>query len=156
MNTAFRNGLAVLLTSLLISFAAFAGGGQHEHHVIKIKTGDADLIETDLHDLEIGESKTIVTDSGKTVDLIRSAEGVEVYIDGELMDFNGALPAGAKRVQVIDKRVEVVCDEDEECDDMVWVHADGDYAYDIESMHGTDAPHQVIVIEKQVEHVDSD
>lgn len=156
MNTAFRNGLAVLLTSLLFGVAAQAGDSRHEHHVIKIKTGDADLVEADLQDLAIGESRTIVTDSGKTVDLIRTTEGVEVYIDGELMDFNGSLPAGAKHVQVVDKRVEVVCDEGEECDDMVWVHADGDYAYDIESLHGTDAPHQVIVIEKQVEHIESD
>ena len=44
------------------------------------------LHETDLSHLEPGDGETIMTDSGKRIDLLRTLDGVEIYIDGELLD----------------------------------------------------------------------
>ena len=62
-----------------------------EKMVIALKTDDFNLMETDVSDLAIGEAQTIETDSGKVIDILRTADGVELYIDGELleMDFAG-------------------------------------------------------------------
>ncbi len=56
--------------------------------VIALNTDDFNLHETDISELTIGESQTIGTDSGKVIDLLRTADGVEVYIDGELLDMD--------------------------------------------------------------------
>lgn len=54
--------------------------------LIALKTDGFELAETDISRLSVGESKTIVTDNGTTVDLIRTREGVEIYVDGVLLD----------------------------------------------------------------------
>ncbi len=32
--------------------------------------------------------KTIETDSGKIIDILRTADGAEIYVDGELLEMN--------------------------------------------------------------------
>jgi hypothetical protein len=192
MNKSPLTALALLAGGLLLCSTAVAGETLHQQHTIKIKTADAEVIEADLQDLAVGESKTFTTDSGKAIDLIRTANGVEVYVDGEMIDLAGGNLHEAHKVihksvsveclsegdaeaecehdvvfigegdadseghaNVIHKRFEVVCAEGEECDEMVWVDADGDFNYEVETLHEGDDGHHVIVIEKQLETTSS-
>ena len=121
--------------------------------VIALKADDFEVHETDISHLAVGEAETIVTDSGKTVDLLRTEEGVEVYVDGELMgsdlDGLGAHHGGHK---VIHKHVEIICDDDEDCDGLV--HLEEDIDFDAE-VHDHDLEHdeahgaKVIVIKRK-------
>jgi len=88
--------------------------------MVALKTADFELQETDVSDLAIGESRTIVTDSGKAIDLLRTDSGVEVYVDGELLDLGGHDSAPHERVH---KRVEVKCTAEDECEKQIWVEA---------------------------------
>jgi hypothetical protein len=98
-----------------------------ETMVIDLKTDNFELQNTDVSELVIGESRTIETDSGKTVDILRTADGVEIYVDGELleMDLGGH---GLHQEHMVQKHVEIICNDDEECDENVFVFAgdDGD------------------------------
>ncbi|MFT5351471.1 MAG: hypothetical protein ACI9MF_002294, partial [Gammaproteobacteria bacterium] len=76
---------AMVIFSALI-YAGITFAGNKEKMVVELKTNDFEIAETDISDLAIGESETIVTESGKTIDLLRTAEGIEIYMDGELMD----------------------------------------------------------------------
>ena len=53
---------------------------------IALSTDVFELDEIDISHLAVGDAETIVTASGKTVDLLRTEHGVEIYVDGELMD----------------------------------------------------------------------
>lgn len=155
MNKAIPHSLTVLFTILLFSAGALAGDTLHQHHVIKIKAGADEAFEADLLELAVGESETFVTESGKTIDLIRTTEGVEVYIDGELLDLGGPSPDGVHKV--IHRRVSVECQSDtdnEDCDHLVWLGADGDQAH--EFSFATDDHHRVIFIEKYEESINED
>jgi hypothetical protein len=187
MNKASITRITALIPTLLLGMTALAGEPViHEQHTIALKTSGSEVFEADLNELAIGESRSFVTDAGQSVDLIRTAEGAEVYIDGKLVDigsvgldgdhhvlhkeasvecfsdgdgetdcdhdvvFSGDAADGV--VKVVHKQFEVVCDGDEKCDDMVWVEADGDFAYAYETLEdaaGDD--HKVVVIRKHIE-----
>lgn len=101
----YQFALAITLLAALVSGPAMAAST--EKHVIAIKTDDFELMETDVSDLAIGEAETIVTESGKTVDILRTAEGMEIYVDGELLD----IPLGdANSAHRLHRRVVVDCD----------------------------------------------
>ena len=114
---------AMLVFAILVPATVQA---EHEEKmVIAAKTDDFEMAETDISDLAIGESQTIETESGKVIDILRTAEGAEIYVDGELleMDFGGHALHGEHMMQ---KHVEVICDNDEECDKNVFVLAGDD------------------------------
>jgi hypothetical protein len=83
--------------------------------VIALKTDDFELTETDISTLAIGEGQTIETESGKVIDILRTADGVEIYIDGELLEMNFD-DEGLHEEHMVRKHVEVICDGDEACD----------------------------------------
>lgn len=118
--------------------------------VIALRTDDFELAETDISDLEIGDSETIYTDSGRTIDLLRTEDGVEIYVDGELIDLSHH---GAKSLHgghnLVHKRMVLDCDLEEDCEDLAWISEDGEI--DVESLHGEDHHEKVIVIKKKVE-----
>ena len=112
------------LTALAFLAAASVQAGTDEKMVIALKTDNFELQNTDVSDLAIGESQTIETDSGKIIDILRTADGVELYVDGELleMDFDGeSLHQGHE----VKKHVEIICDDDEDCNKNVFVFAGG-------------------------------
>ncbi len=113
------------LAVLALLFTATVQAQSKEKILIVLKTDDFQLDKTDISDLAIGESVTIETDSGKVIDILRTADGVELYIDGELleMDFDGQ---GLHEQHVIRKHVEIICDDDEECDHNVFVFTGDD------------------------------
>ena len=96
--------------------------------VIALKTDNFELTETDISTLAIGESQTIETDDGKVIDILRTADGAEIYVDGELLEINfddEMLHEGLHETHMIRKHVEVICDDQEECDNHVMIIADG-------------------------------
>jgi len=96
-----------------------------EKMIIALKTDDFEMTETDVSALAIGESQTIETDSGKVIDLLRTTDGVEIYVDGELLEMSfdsaGLHEESSHGDHMITKQVEIICDNDEECDKNVYV-----------------------------------
>ena len=76
--------LAVLLLLTATSVQAVAG----EKMVIALKADDFELAETDISELAIGEAQTIETESGTVIDILRTADGADIYVDGELLEMN--------------------------------------------------------------------
>jgi len=144
-----------------------------EKIVIALETDAFSIEETDLSHLGVGDAETIFTENGKTVDLLRTEDGVEIYVDGELLEMEG-LHDGKH----VTHRIEIICDGDEEdCADLAAMaaiedveidklHADG---HEVIIMHGdgedvdvevlTGEPHEVhgtVHIVKEFEDVDID
>jgi hypothetical protein len=119
--------------------AAGADGTHEEKMVIALKTDDFELQKTDISHLEAGDAETIVTESGKTIDLLRTEDGVEIYVDGELLE-----PGAHGDHEVIHERIEVVCEEDDACEELVWVSEDDDIELDL--LHGED--HELILFQE--------
>jgi hypothetical protein len=125
--------LALAVTLLASGFALSAQVfGSHEHGdqhqtMIALHTDDFELAETDVSDLAIGESKTIVTESGKTIDLLRTEDGMEIYLDGELLDLEFGSGAELHSDHAgLHKKIEVVCTGADDCEETVWVSESGD------------------------------
>ena len=113
------------LAALALLVATSAQAGSKEKMVIALQTDEFTLAETDVSSLAVGEAQTIETDSGKVIDILRTADGVELYVDGELieMDFDNE---GLHGEHMVKKHVEIVCDDDEECDKNVFVFTGDD------------------------------
>ena len=121
-----------------------------EKMVIALKTGDFELLETDVSELVIGESQTIETDSGKVIDILRTTDGVELYIDGELleMDFSDQ---GLHEEHMVQKHVEIICSDEEDCDKNVFVVNGEDFDFEgLHEMRGDGENHKIVVIKKEV------
>lgn len=118
-----------------------------EKIVVELNTDDFTIEETDLSHLAVGDAETIVTESGKTVDLLRTEDGVEVYIDGELVE-----TGGSHDEKHIVHKIKIVCDSDEEdCgEDMTWISKMEDI--DVETVH--DGEHKVIIMSGEGEEWD--
>lgn len=147
-----KNYKKVFFSSAVLALLAATSvqAGSEEKVVIALKTGDFELQETDVSELVIGESQTIETDSGKIIDILRTADGVELYVDGELleMDFSGQ---GLHEEHMVQKHVEIICDDEEECDKNVFVVSGEDFDFEeLHEMHGDGENHKVIIIKKEV------
>ena len=81
-----RPVFALFALALLTSGYVFAE--TREKMIIALQTDDFELAETDISSLAIGEAKTIETDSGKVIDILRTNDGAEIYVDGELLEMN--------------------------------------------------------------------
>lgn len=119
----------ILLAGIALS-PTWAGGDQYEAK-IKIVGEDFELDEADVSDLEVGESMSFYTDSGRDVLVVREENGFDISIDGESLDLPTLVHddhhgGGFHGVKVITK--EIVCDDDEECDhDFINIHEGGDF-----------------------------
>lgn len=135
-------GLATF--TFLIATTALAE--TEEKMVIASKTDQFELTETDISTLAIGEAQTIETDSGKVIDILRTVDGVEIYVDGELLDLNFN-DQGLHEEHMIRKHVEVICDSDDECDKNVIILAsDDDDIFDWVTEDG-----EMVIIHKEIE-----
>ena len=119
--------LAGAIGALLLTTAAHAVAGQarevvaDEELVVALKTEHFEIPETDISHLAVGEAERIVTEYGRTVDLVRTEDGVEVYLDGQLLD----IPMdGGERV--IREEIEILCDTPEDCEEVRRMAEDGD------------------------------
>jgi hypothetical protein len=131
MNYLLRPVFTLMVVTFLASTAVQAGSD--EKMIIALKTDHDALVETDISDLAIGEAKTIETPDGKIIDILRTAEGAELYVDGELleMDFDDEASHFEHKIKhKIKTHVEIVCDEHEECDETEIVFSDEDVLLD--------------------------
>ena len=122
--------------------------------IIALKTDGFELTETDISTLAVGEAQTIETDGGKVIDILRTSEGAEIYVDGELLEMNFS-HEGLHEENGMEKHVEIICDSDEEesdcADKMIWVSSDEDIDIEeLHEMHKNDEGHKVIVIKKKI------
>ena len=118
-----------------------------EKMVIALKTDSFELTETDISSLGIGESQTIETDSGKVIDILRTADGAEIYVDGELLEMNFD-KEGLHEEHMMQKHVEIICDSDEQCDKNVFVLS----ADDKQASSWVTEDGETVVIHKEVGH----
>lgn len=116
----------LILAGLFTVSAAAVLAGEPEETVIEekiviaLETDDFAIEETDLGHLAVGEAETIVTESGKTVDLLRTVDGIEVYVDGELIE-----AGGMHDEKHVVHTIRVVCDDEEEdcSEDVTWMES---------------------------------
>ena len=119
--------LPMTLFAFCLSPALMAGDKAEElieeKYVIAVKTDDFELAETDVSGLATGESKTIVTDDGTTIDILRTQDGLEMYVDGVLAELNlNDLADGGHAG--LHKTIQVTCQESGECEESVWISED--------------------------------
>lgn len=131
--------IILLLVAAIITFSgtSVAAGGEPERVaeqkiVVALKTDDFEIQKTDLSHLAVGDAETIVTDSGKTVDLLRTEDGIEVYVDGELID-----PGSHHGEHHAVHKIKIICgDDDEDCGELPEISDVLDI--DIKQFHGGD------------------
>ena len=86
MNQRFQQVFRTCLTAVLACSAlsiSLAGEIREFKHVIKVQTDGSDVIEADVSGMQPGEAMSFTTDSGKMVDILKSVDEFEIYIDGE-------------------------------------------------------------------------
>lgn len=150
--------LFLLIISATLLWSANAAAAADEQILIKLKTDDFALDETDVSHLEPGEAETITTDSGKVIDLLRTTEAVEIYVDGELLELphmsghDRHQDGASKKHHRIIIECEVVEGEalDSQCADELVLLSDGEI--DIDSLHGEGDHHKVLI--KRIHHSD--
>jgi hypothetical protein len=118
----------------LLAIALFAIPPVHaeieKEMVVSIETDSFEVTETDIGSLAVGEAKTIETESGQVVDILRTPDGAEIYVDGELLE--PGLESGHLEhdLHVVSKHVDITCDDDDgsECHEhvVIEVHGDGE------------------------------
>ncbi len=117
----FRLVLALTPITLLAVSAVQADSG--EKMVIALKTHHFEIGETDIGSLAVGESQTIETDSGKLIDILRTNDGVEIYVDGELLDMDFKAQ-GLHQKHFFKKHINFTCEGEDNCDENVFMIAE--------------------------------
>ena len=126
--------LTLMMITLLTIPAAYAG--EEKKMMVAIATDSFTLEETDISLLAVGEAKTIATGSGQVIDILRTPDGAEVYIDGELIEPGLGHDEGDHEMPFVRKHVEIICgdDDDAECEKhvMIKTHGDASLHHDLE------------------------
>ncbi|NIP18920.1 MAG: hypothetical protein GWM87_12760 [Xanthomonadales bacterium] len=141
------------LTCAVSATAGDAAGNMEKKVVIALQADDFELGETDISDLAVGESETIVTESGRTIDILRTGDGFELYVDGELLE-TGTDGAHGDHFAV-HKRVEIICEGDDDCDETVWIGDEAELAM-LHEDHAADGEHGVVTRRIRVECEDGE
>jgi len=112
----FRIQLIPSLFALLLYGGAVAASDQQKM-VIDIETDTIQIDQLDITHLTAGDTETIYTDDGRTIDILRKDQGVAVFVDGEplltpdMLHADQAADGGHKHKMMI--RIE--CESDIEC-----------------------------------------
>ena len=80
--------LVLALATTLVFVTASVQANSEQKMMIALKTDDFVLAETDVSELALGESQTIETENGQIIDILRTSDGVELYIDGALLEMD--------------------------------------------------------------------
>jgi hypothetical protein len=136
-----RTPIAALALTVLAATAGAvvaADGGtplvkEHKIALVLKIDGDAERLELDdLHDLEVGESRSYTTESGKAVEATRTERGFELDVDGKKITLPEAPEVGAGGdVMMFHKKIEIE-GEAGDAKTMVW--------------HGATEPGKVVVM----------
>ena len=143
MKYLFKTVLALAIVIILTTTSAQAE--TQKKMIVALKTNDFELTETDISSLAVGEAQTIETESGRVIDILRTADGAEIYVDGELIEMNfdedTVHEKHMAQKHVVRKHVEIECENDEECDKNVvilagdhedlpeWINEEGDNVF---------------------------
>lgn len=143
MKYLFKTILALASVAILATTSVQAE--TQKKMIVALKTNDFELTETDISSLAVGEAQTIETESGKVIDILRTVDGAEIYVDGELIEMNfdedTVHEEHMTQKHVVRKHVEVECENDEECDKNVvilagnhedlpeWISEEGDNVF---------------------------
>lgn len=125
MNHCLKPFFALLATAALATSPVQAG--DENKVTIEVETGSFKLAATDVSSLAVGESKTIETESGEVIDILRTLDEFEIYVDGELLDLGFPHdPEG--EMHMITNHVKIVCEEEDEseCGRHLVIHTRGD------------------------------
>lgn len=135
MNRIRRSLPFACLTLALLTLAAAAPGAAGEPQAekrskIQLKldrgAGAESIVIEDLHDLALGESRSFLTESGKSIVATRTEAGLELDVDGKTIRLHGpdpALAAGEGQTFVFRKQIEVEGDEGSKA--FVWHSGEG-------------------------------
>ena len=131
-----------VLTLIILTFLAATNiqAESQKKMVVAVKTHDFELTETDISSLAVGEAQTIETETGRVIDILRTVDGVELYVDGELLEIN-LDEDGLHETHMVNKHVEIECDSEEDCEKNVviisrdhdelpeWITEEGDNVF---------------------------
>jgi len=135
----FRTLLIAALSALFVMTPAFGDEQENDDPTIimKLKSDEVELDEIDVSDLEVGDAHTVFTDGGETVDILRTVEGFEIYIDGEELKIPNVplhMESLAGNMNFSsDIEVECVNEDDDDCDahGMIIMSGDEDTEIDL-------------------------
>ena len=140
--------------SYLTSGPAVAGGQEPE--IIEVMAEDFVIGPLDISHLENGDSETVFTEDGRTIDILRSIEGIEIFIDGEPL---GLPSLHHHEGSSIELEIECISDDHQGCSnsDQLIVNEDHDVMV-IKDTHGsshhdpeTEEPeHRKVIIIKEI------
>ena len=135
--------LLMVAAVLMLAAAALAAGAEEHHRmVVALITDDFELPETDLSHLEIGDAETVYTQSGKTVDLLRTEDGIEIYVDGELLETGWHGDRLHEGHHIVHEHLEIECESESDCESE---------HLELEALHEGGHHEKVIVIRKDAE-----
>jgi hypothetical protein len=111
--------LVAALSGALFATGALAGGETISTHIIKVAADGDEVIEADVSELELGESLEFVTESGQVIDILKAPEGIELYIDGELLDplaAHGDLERLHRHIAIHEEALDIDCEVVDDCE----------------------------------------
>jgi len=141
------------LATLTILSSSFAQAPDHEKIFIALDADGIELTETDISELAIGEARTIETDNGRLIDVLRTTDGAEIYVDGELIDL-GIDHHGAHEAHELDRHIEIVCDDEAQCAEDIFI-LEGDEST-VMDWHSEDGSHHLVHKEVEITCADDE
>lgn len=88
--------VAVLAAAVLFATAAFSGDKVHQVMEIKVVSDDgtgesvieldSDTLGFDMHEMQVGENRSVVDKNGRAVLITRKEEGFSLEVDGKTID----------------------------------------------------------------------
>jgi hypothetical protein len=104
--------IALLLATVIFGAAAYAGDPGHQKVEIRVIADDgdgethlaldSDDLDFDLHEMQVGENRSIVDKEGRTVLVTRTEDGYSFDIDGKTIDMPLIGAHGGKMEWTID------------------------------------------------------
>lgn len=88
MSTRLNHSLLKICLKILpgLMVANFAFAEQNRQMIVDIETEDFNIDSLDISHLGTGDSETVYTEDGRTIDILRTANDIEIFIDGEKLD----------------------------------------------------------------------
>ena len=120
----------LLMSAFLLSSIAFAEN--QTEILIKVESEDVHVETMDISHLSTGDVETIYSEDGKTIDVMKTDTGIEIFIDGEKielpsLDLNSS-HEDSHKVKHITVSIHCESEADDDCEeDEKWLlDSDGD------------------------------
>lgn len=141
--TVIRTILAFFFATLVCVAFSYAGEG-HEKKLIKlVLTEGTEPVEIDISDLEVGESRQVIDQGGQEVAVTHLEDGLEVTVDGEVIELPMVAHHGAHGADSGGHRKVIV--QRSEDGDAADVDVDIEVLTDAHEVHGLAGHPRIIV-----------